>query len=128
MPNIFDEYFGDLADPRVERTKRHKLLDIVAIAICGVMYGADNWVEIEEFGRVGEGWLREFLELPNGIASHDTFGRVFGRLDTEAFGDCFVDWVRAVYSLTAGQALAIDGKTMEGSADKTKGEAAYHGA
>jgi predicted transposase YbfD/YdcC len=126
MGNIFEDYFGELPDPRVERTKRHKLLDIVAIAICGVICGADNWVEIEEFGRVREGWLREFLELPNGIPSHDTFGRVFGRLDAEVFGDSFMDWVRAVYSLTAGQVLAIDGKTMRGSADKTNGKAALH--
>ena len=84
MGNIFEDYFGDLPDPGVEGTKRHKRLDIVAIAICGVMCGADNWVAIEEFGRVREGWLREFPELPDAIASHDTFGRVFGCLDAQA--------------------------------------------
>ncbi len=65
MGNIFEDHFGTIPDPRVERTKKHKLLDIIAIAICGVISGADNWVEIEEFGQIREGWLRKFLELPN---------------------------------------------------------------
>ncbi len=68
--------FAPVEDPRVERTKRHKLLDIMIIAICGVICGAEGWVEIEEFGKAKEGWLKELLELPNGIPSHDTFGRV----------------------------------------------------
>ncbi len=126
MENIFEDHFGVLPDPRVERTKKHKLLDIIAIAMCGVLSGADNWVEIEEFGQIREAWLREFLELPNGIPSHDTFGRVFARLDADAFRRSFIDWVRAVHRLTAGQVVAIDGKTLRGSVDKTKGKAALH--
>jgi predicted transposase YbfD/YdcC len=126
MGNIFEDHFGMLPDPRVERTKKHKLLDIIAIAMCGVISGADNWVEIEEFGQIREAWLREFLELPNGIPSHDTFGRVFAQLDAEAFRRSFIDWVRAVHTLTAGQVIAIDGKTMRGSLDKTNGKAALH--
>jgi predicted transposase YbfD/YdcC len=126
MGNIFEDHFGTVPDPRVERTKKHKLLDIIAIAMCGVISGADNWVEIEEFGQIREAWLREFLELPNGIPSHDTFGRVFARLDAEAFRRSFIDWVRAVHTLTAGQVVAIDGKTMRGSVDRTKGKAALH--
>ena len=126
MGNIFEDHFGTLPDPRVERTKKHKLLDIIAIAMCGVISGADNWVEIEEFGQIREAWLREFLELPNGIPSHDTFGRVFAQLDAEAFRRSFIDWVRAVHTLTAGQVIAIDGKTMRGSLDKTNGKAALH--
>jgi len=126
MGNMFEDHFGAIPDPRVERTKKHKLLDIIAIAICGVISGADNWVEIEAFGQIREAWLREFLELPNGIPSHDTFGRVFARLDTDAFRRSFIDWVRAVHTLTAGQVVAIDGKTMRGSVDKTNGKAALH--
>ena len=126
MGNIFEEHFGTLPDPRVERTKKHKLLDILAIAICGVISGADNWVEIEEFGQIREAWLREFLELPNGIPSHDTSGRVFARLDADAFRRSFIDWVRAVHTLTGGQVIAIDGKTMRGSLDTTNGKAALH--
>jgi predicted transposase YbfD/YdcC len=126
MGNIFEEHFSHLPDPRVERTKKHKLIDIIAIAMCGVISGADNWVEIEAFGQIREAWLREFLELPNGIPSHDTFGRVFARLDADAFRRSFIDWVRTVHSLTAGQVVAIDGKTIRGSADKTNGKAALH--
>lgn len=126
MGNIFEEHFSNLPDPRVDRTKKHKLIDIVAIALCGVMCGADNWVEIEEYGLIREGWLGEFLELPNGIPSHDTFGRVFARLDADAFRQSFIDWVRAVHTLTAGQVVAIDGKTIRGSADKANGKAALH--
>lgn len=124
MGNVFEDYFGEMPDPRVERTKRHKLLDIVAIAMCGVICGADNWVEIEEFGHIREEWLKSFLELPNGIPSHDTFGRVFARLDADVFGTCFVEWVQAVYRISGGQTVNIDGKSMRGSADKLKGKSA----
>ena len=87
------EHFSSLEDPRVERTKRHQLLDIIAIAICGVICGADSWVDIELFGKSKQGWLQKFLSLPGGIPSHDTFGRVFARLSPEAFADCFMSWV-----------------------------------
>ena len=82
-----------LVDPRVERAKRHELLDIIVITICAVICGADNWVEVEEFGHAKPEWLSRFLRLPNGIPSHDTFGRVFSRLDPEQFGACFMAWV-----------------------------------
>jgi len=83
------EHFGDLDDPRVERTRRHQLLDIIAIAICGVICGADSWVDLELFGQSKHEWLKQFLSLPGGIPSHDTFGRVFARLDPQKFTDCF---------------------------------------
>ena len=82
------EHFAALDDPRIDRTKRHKLLDIVAIAICGTICGADSWVHIEMFGRSKEEWFKSFLELPNGIPSHDTFGDLFSRLDPEQFQSC----------------------------------------
>src|SRR5712692_193180 len=75
-----ETYFAEIKDPRIERTKQHKLLDIIIIAICGMICGAEGWVEIEEFGKEKEEWLKTILELPNGIPSHDTFGRVFARL------------------------------------------------
>ena len=77
------EHFSGLEDPRIDRTKQHKLLDILVIAICAVICGADNWVEVALFGEAREEWYQTFLELPNGIPSHDTFNRVFNRLDPE---------------------------------------------
>jgi predicted transposase YbfD/YdcC len=126
MTDWLNEYFGDLPDPRVERTKQHHLIDIIGIALCAVICGAENWVEVETFGQVREAWLREFLELPNGIPSHDTFGRVFARLDAAAFRDRFIDWVRDVHTLTKGQVVAIDGKIVRRSHDHAGGKAAIH--
>ena len=120
------EYFQALDDPRIDRTKRHNLLDIVTIAICGAICGADNWVDIELFGNCKEEWFKSFLELPNGIPSHDTFGDVFARLDPEQFQGCFIEWVQAVAKLTQGEVVAIDGKTVRRSHDRTLGKGAIH--
>jgi len=120
------EHFATVPDPRVNRTRRHKLIDILAIAICAVIGGANNWVEVAKFGEAKEAWLRAFLELPNGIPSHDTFGRVFARLDPEAFSRCFAAWVEAVREATKGQVVAIDGKSVRGSRDSVRGRAAIH--
>lgn len=119
-----ERHFADLQDPRVERTKRHKLLDIVVLAICGVICGADDWVSIQEFGEAKLEWFQGFLELPNGIPSHDTFGRVFGRLDPDQFHTCFTNWILSVSEVTKGQVIAIDGKTLRRSHDKTLGKGA----
>lgn len=118
------EHFGDLPDPRIDRTKLHKLLDIVLIAICAVICGADDWVEVAMFGEAKEAWFRTFLELKNGIPSHDTFNRVFARLDPEAFRERFLGWVQAVSQITQGQVIAIDGKKLRGSAEQTLGRGA----
>lgn len=118
------EHFGDLPDPRIDRTKRHKLIDIVVIAICAVICGADDWVEVAMFGEAKEAWFRTFLELPNGIPSHDTFNRVFARLDPEAFRKRFLEWIQALSLITSGQVISIDGKKLRGSQDQTLG----HGA
>ena len=118
--------FRSLPDPRVERTKQHLLVDIMAIAICAVVCGAEAWTEVEDFGTIKKKWLKRFLALPNGIPSHDTFGRVFAALDPEAFQACFVRWVQRVAHLTAGEVIAIDGKTLRRSHDAAKNKGAIH--
>jgi predicted transposase YbfD/YdcC len=118
--------FRSLPDPRVDRTKHHLLVDIMAIAICAVVCGADAWTEVEDFGKIKKKWLKRFLALPHGIPSHDTFGRVFAALDPEAFQQCFVRWVQRVAHLTAGQVIAIDGKTLRRSHDAGKKKDAIH--
>jgi predicted transposase YbfD/YdcC len=120
------EHFATLTDPRVERSKAHLLGDILTIALCGVICGADDWVAIELFGRTKEEWLRTFLALPGGIPSHDTFGRVFRRLDPEEFRRCFLSWVQAVVGEVGGQVVAIDGKTLRRSHDRRTGKEALH--
>src|SRR6266581_9788535 len=125
--NVLDlgSHFASLKDPRVERTKRHKLLDIIIIAICGMICGAEGWVEIEEFGKEKEAWLKTILELPNGIPSHDTFGRVFARLDPVKFEECFFQWVQSLNETIAG-VIAIDGKTLRRTHDGANGKKALH--
>jgi predicted transposase YbfD/YdcC len=118
--------FAELDDPRVERTREHLLLDIVAIAMSAVICGADSWVAIEEFGKAKQAWLRTFLALPNGIPSHDTFGRVFAALDAHQFQQGFLRWVRAVWPARAGEVVAVDGKTLRGSHDRGIGKDAIH--
>ncbi len=118
------EHFATLADPRIGHAKRHLLLDILVIAICAILCGADSWVEIELWGRANRKWLETFLALPNGIPSHDTFGRVFARLDPKQFERCFLEWVRAVSKLTQRQVVAIDGKKLRRSHDRTCGQKA----
>ena len=120
------EYFGCMPDPRIDRTKDHKLLDIIVVAICAVICGADGWVGVEEFGKSKLDWFKQFLELPNGIPSHDTFGRVFSRLDQEKFAECFANWIAAVASLTAGEVVAIDGKTLRRSFDTASSKGPIH--
>ena len=120
------DHFADLQDPRIDRTKLHKLFDIIVIAICAVICGADTWVEVEEFGNAKIDWFRTFLELANDIASHDTFGRVFALLDPDQFRLCFVSWIQAISQITEGEVVALDGKTLRRSHDDTLGKGAIH--
>lgn len=115
-------HFRDLEDPRISPATRHRLLDIVAIALCAVICGADTWVEVEAFGRAKAAWLRTFLALPHGMPSHDTFGRVFAALDPRQFEAGFRSWVAAVAELTAGEIVAVDGKTLRRSHDGGQGK------
>ena len=108
-------YFSDLTDPRVERTREHRLDDILFIAISSVICGAEGWNDMEEFGKSKQEWLKSFLELPNGIPSHDTFNRVFSALNPEELARCFLEWTRSVADLCEHEVIAIDGKSMCGS-------------
>lgn len=119
-----DKHFANLEDPRVDRTKLHKLIDILVIAICAVICGADNWEEVQLFGEAKQAWFKTFLELPNGIPSHDTFWRVFARLDPQQFQQSFVSWIASVSEVTKGQVVAIDGKTLRRSHDRALGRGA----
>src|SRR5690349_4125864 len=115
--------FADLPDPRRGPARRHRLLDIVTIAVLAVLCGADSWVDVALFGRSKEPWLRSFLPLPHGIPSHDTFGRVFAALDPAAFEACFLAWVRHE---VAAAGLALDGKTLRRSHDRSNGRGPLH--
>ena len=122
--NSIAEQFGEMKDPRDDRGKRHELLDIIVIAICAVICGADNWVEVEMFGNAKRDWFEQFLALPHGIPSHDTFGEVFARIDPDQFQGSFLRWIQSISHLTAGQVIAIDGKTLRGSHDRILGKGA----
>lgn len=119
-----EEYFASLPDPRIERCRRHKLIDIVTIAICSMLCGGDGFTDMEEFGQARQAWLRTFLELPHGIPSHDTFGRVFARLSPVGFAACFERWVRAGVKPLSGEVVALDGKRARHSYDKAAGKEA----
>lgn len=126
MTGKLSVHLARLPDKRRGAGKRHKLVEIVTIAICGIICGADDWNGIEEYGHAKESWLRGFLELAHGIPSHDTFGRVFRWLDPQAFEACFLAWVREVMTVTEGQVIAVDGKTLRRSHDQANGQAAIH--
>lgn len=130
MPSLFDnevlkasidKHFGEIEDPRVERTRAHHLVDIIVIALFAVISGADSWIGIETYGQSKEEWLRQFLGLPNGIPSHDTFARVFARLDPEKLETEFRNWVKTIAAKLPAQVIAIDGKASRGSYDREKG-------
>jgi predicted transposase YbfD/YdcC len=120
------EHFRELADPRIDRHKEHKLIDILVIAICAILCGANDWVAVETFGKAKRAWFERFLDLAHGIPSHDTFGRVFALVSPEALQTCFLCWIQAVAQVTAGQVVAIDGKTLRRSYDRRSAKAAIH--
>jgi predicted transposase YbfD/YdcC len=121
-----EKHFAGLKDPRSASRIDHLLIDIVLITICAVICGAEDWSEIEEYGLAKESWLKTFLSLPNGIPSHDTFNRLFARLSPEQLQQCFLSWVQAVYQITEGQVIAIDGKTLRGSCERGNQNSLIH--
>jgi predicted transposase YbfD/YdcC len=125
-PKTLLEHFSTVDDPRIDRTKRHKLIDILVIAICATICGAETWEDFELFGQAKQDWFKSFLELPNGIPSHDTFRRVFARIDPQQFQQAFLDWVRSVTRLTQGEVVAIDGKQLRRSHDSAVGKTAIN--
>lgn len=132
----FQSYFAEIEDPRVERTRRYELLDIIVIAVCAVICSADDWVDVEGWGNAKLDWLRQQgLPLLTGIPSHDTFGDVFGRLKPEQFETSFLRWVQAVMGASGGKIIAtpalaagasVDGKTLRRSHDRRLGKSAIH--
>lgn len=122
----FGRHFGDLKDPRIERTKKHLLLDIVVLAICAVICGAEGWEDIEEYGRQKHKWLRTFLQLPFGIPSHDTISRVFQQLKPEEFHRCFMSWITTLHEDLGLNLIPIDGKTLRRSFDRASAKSALH--
>ena len=122
---LFD-HFASLPDPRIARHRWHNLSDILVIAVCAVLCGAESFPAIEDFGHEREEWLKQFLELPEGIPSHDTFTRIFRLLDPVQFQACFLSWMEAVAAATAGEVVAIDGKALRRSFDKGRAKRAIH--
>jgi predicted transposase YbfD/YdcC len=122
----FQDHFQDLNDPRVERTRKHPLINIVFIAVCGVLSGANSFAGIQEFGCDRRQWFARYLDLTSGIPSDDTFARVLARLDPAAFEKCLLSWIQAVQEISEHRLIAIDGKTLRGSYDRGDGKAAIH--
>jgi predicted transposase YbfD/YdcC len=115
VPLAINKYFRKLKDPRIERRKKHLLIDIITITICAVICNCNDWQQIATFARCRQDWLAKILRLPNGIPSHDTFERVFDRLDPMVFQACFRDWMHALHAALGLSPIAIDGKTLRGS-------------
>lgn len=126
IPSI-EVHFSDLPDPRTDTSRiRHKLMDMLVIAICAVICGADSWVAVESFGHAKSKWLSRLLKLAHGIPSHDTFSRVFGLIDSVAFEQCFINWITQVIEVTDGQVVAVDGKQLRRSYDNSTDHGAIH--
>jgi hypothetical protein len=120
------DYFKEIEDPRVDRTKKHNLMELLVIAICAILCGADDFASIEEFGKARKSWFKSFLKLPNGIPSHDTFGRVFSLLEPAKLESCFLQWLKAMIKVVKGEVVSIDGKTMRGSSGRMDTGTAVH--
>ena len=115
--------FADIDDPRVVARSSHLLIDVLTIAVCAILCGAEGWADMELFGKSKEEWLRTFLKLPNGIPSHDTFARIFAAIDPDQFRECFIRWTQSLMDIDE-DLIAVDGKTLRGSRDK--GKSAVH--
>lgn len=120
------DHFTEILDPRIERNKKHTLIDIIVLTVCAVISGAETWEDIEDYGKYKQGWLTRFLLLANGIPSHDTIRRLFIRLDPQQLQNSFLRWIEAVRARTAGDVVAIDGKTLRRSGEKASGKLPIH--
>lgn len=118
-------HFANIDDPR-KYNIRHNLIDIITITICAFICGAENWVDVEQYGKSKFDWLKQFLQLPGDIPSHDTFGRVFSLLDPKQFNDAFTRWSQSIKNIIQEKQIAIDGKTLRASHDKTADKGAIH--
>ena len=119
-------HFSIIRDPRIERHRKHKLQDIMAITLCGTICGLEHWTHIEDFALTHESWFRTFLDLPHGIPSHDTLGRVFAAMNPDEFEKAFQRWVHDLAGDSAGKHIAIDGKTLRNSFDRASERSAIH--
>lgn len=127
LTRVIEEHFKSLPDPRRKTMNlRHKFIDILVIAICAIICGADSWVAVETFGKAKEDWFRSFLELPSGIPSHDTFNDVFRKLASKKFEACFISWTESISELFEGEIVSIDGKTLRRSHDARYDKKAIH--
>lgn len=127
LADTFLDYFSDIKDPRIQNHNfRHRIIDILVITVLATICGADGWAEIERFGKSKQDWLKTFLELPNGIPSHDTFGRVFSILNPKELEKCFSAWLKSLSVDLKNEIIALDGKTVRGSGNKRQKEPAIH--
>jgi predicted transposase YbfD/YdcC len=127
-PSAFQDHFATLTDPRhpAAPNSRHLLMDILIIAVCAVISGAEGWEDIEEYGKAQATWFADLLDLPHGIPCHDTFRRVLSRLDPDELTRCFISWTTALRDVSGGEVVAIDGKTLRHSFDRATSTAAIH--
>ena len=125
-PKSLIEHFSKLQDPRIERNKKHELIDVIVLCVCAVLSGAEGWSDIEEFGRAKLQWLRRYVPLANGVPVDDTIARIISALSVRGFQDCFMSWMEDVVKLSGGEIIAIDGKTHRRSHDRKKGVKALH--
>ncbi|MGY4386128.1 hypothetical protein ACVWYN_003178 [Pedobacter sp. UYP24] len=117
---MFHLYFSTMKYHRLNRMKKHQMMDIIFITIAAVLCGAEDWYDIEDFGEIKKEWLKTFLTLENGIPCHDTFNRFFAKLDPRSFEKCFVSWIMSLQGVTKAQLISIDGKTIRGAKENGK--------
>ena len=125
-PAVLRDYLEALEDPRIDRTKKHALIDILIISICGAICGAKTWIDIEDFGKSKQEWFSTFLDLEHGIPSHDTFRRLFLLLNPDKFSKVFMDWVKSLTKDTDLEQICIDGKTLRRSYERSNSNSAIH--
>jgi hypothetical protein len=127
MSLVIEKHFKSLPDPRRKTAnQRHKFIDILVIAICGIICGADGWVAVEKFGKAFDAWFRRFLELPSVLPSHDTFTDVFAKFSPKKFEACFISWTESISERFDGEVVSIDGKTEQSSHDIRSNQKAIH--